>query len=274
MIRKIPVLLFLLPVILASCATTKDKKSFSYFNNLPKDSVYVVKDLVSEDADQKLKPGDVISIRVSTLDQATNVLFNEGVFTTTNNASGGNGVLQTDGYKLDSKGDVQLPLIGKLNLKGKSLEEAQNIITQKIATQAKNPIVSIRLLNAQVMVMGEVGRPGPINITDRKTSVLEAIGRAGEITGTGKKNEILVIRTNNGQKEHAFLNLNDIAVIGSPYYYLRQDDMVIVYPTNLKEKQVRGALRGIEITNLSFSILGSSLSLLNLYFNLRYLTQK
>lgn len=274
MIRKIPVLLFLLPVVfLASCATTKDKKSFSYFNNLPKDSIYVVKDAVSEEADQKLKPGDVISIRVSTMDQATNVLFNEGVFTTGANAAGGNGALQADGYKLDSKGNVQLPLIGKLNLQGKSLEEAQNIITQKIATQAKNPIVSIRLLNAQVIVMGEVGRPGPINITDRKTNILEALGRAGEITGTGKKNEVLVIRTNNGQKEHVFLNLNDIAVISSPYYYLRQDDMVIVYPTDLKEKQVRGALRGIEITNLSFAIIGSSLSLLNLYFNLRYLTK-
>ncbi|RYD99852.1 MAG: polysaccharide export protein [Sphingobacteriales bacterium] len=272
--RKIPVLFFLLPVILASCATTKDKKSFSYFNNLPKDSVYVVKDAVSEDADPKLKAGDVISIRVSTLDQTTNILFNEGVLTTGANATSGNGTLQTDGYKLDSKGNVQLPLIGKLNLQGKSLEEAQIIITQKIATQAKNPIVSIRLLNAQVMVMGEVGRPGPINITDRKTSILEAIGRAGEVTSTAKKDEILVIRTNNGQKEHAFLNLNDIAVINSPYYYLRQDDMVIVYPTNLKEKQVRGALRGIEITTLSFGILSSSLSLLSLYFNLKYLTEK
>lgn len=273
MIRKILLLITSLSIILGSCATSKDKKSFSYFNNLPKDSIYVVKDAFSEEADQKLKPGDVISIRVSTLDQATNVLFNEGVFTTATNATGGNGVLQTDGYKLDSKGNVQLPLIGKLNLQGKTLEEAQGIITQKISTQAKNPIVSLKLLNAQVMVMGEVGRPGPISITDRKTSVLEAIGRAGEVTNTGKKDEVLVIRTNNGMKEHVFLNLNDIAVIGSPYYYLRQDDMVIVYPTNLKEKQVRGALRGIEITNLSFGILSSSLSLLNLYFNLRYISK-
>lgn len=254
--------------LFASCAPIKDKKSFSYFNNLPKDSIYVIKD-EGVTFDQKLKSGDVLSIKVSTLDAETNLLFNEGLQPGTGNSGSGGSTLQSSGYKLDRNGDIYMPLIGQLNLEFKTQEEVQAIITQKISKQVKNPIVAVRLLNAQVMVMGEVGNPGLINISDRKTTLLEAIGRAGEITPTGDKKAVLVMRTTKGNKEFAFVDMNDVAALSSPYYFLHQDDVVVVYPNKLKEKAVRGSASGAQVAQLSLGFLSTGLSIVSLILLLR-----
>ncbi len=236
----------------SSCSVSKDKKSFTYFNNLPGDTLFITKDQ-NQDVEQRLKPADVVSIRVATLDNVSNTLFNEPA-------------LQTDGYKLDINGDINFPIVGKVNLKGRTIEEASTLLTQKISAQVKNPIVNVRLLNAQVLIMGEIATPGMVNISDRKTTLLEAIGRAGDIKASGKKDDILVIRTQNGNKEYARVNLNDKNAIYSPYYFLRQDDVVVINPTKLREKESRGELRGYQSTQIALSIMGSAVGLLSLYF--------
>lgn len=245
-------LLVLITFGVASCSVSKDKKSFTYFNNLPEDTFFVTKDQ-NENVEQRLKPADVVSIRVATLDNVSNTLFNEPA-------------LQTDGYKLDVNGDINFPIIGKVNLKGKTIEEASTILTQRISVQVKNPIVNVRLLNAQVLMMGEITTPGLVNISDRKTTLLEAIGRAGDIKATGRKDNVLVIRTQNGNKEYARVNLNNKDAIYSPYYFLHQDDVVVINPTKLKEKESRGELRGYQSTQIALSIMGSAVGLLSLYF--------
>lgn len=245
-------LLVLIAFGVTSCSVSKDKKSFTYFNNLPEDTLFITKDQ-NVDVEQRLKPADVVSIRVATLDNVSNTLFNEPA-------------LQTDGYKLDINGDINFPIVGKVNLKGKTIEEASTLLTQKISAQVKNPIVNVRLLNAQVLIMGEINTPGLVNISDRKTTLLEAIGRAGDIRPTGKKDDILVIRTQNGNKEYARVNLNDRNSIYSPYYFLRQDDVVVINPTKLKEKESRGELRGYQATQIGIGFFSSAVGLLNLYF--------
>lgn len=245
-------LLVLIAFGVTSCSVSKDKKSFTYFNNLPQDTLFITKDQ-NVDVEQRLKPADVVSIRVATLDNVSNTLFNEPA-------------LQTDGYKLDINGDINFPIVGKVNLKGKTIEEASTLLTQKISAQVKNPIVNVRLLNAQVLIMGEINTPGLVNISDRKTTLLEAIGRAGDIRPTGKKDDILVIRTQNGNKEYARVNLNDRNSIYSPYYFLRQDDVVVINPTKLKEKESRGELRGYQTTQIAIGFFSSAVGLLNLYF--------
>lgn len=245
-------LLVLIAFGAASCSVSKDKKSFTYFNNLPEDTLFITKDQ-NVDVEQRLKPADVVSIRVATLDNVSNTLFNEPT-------------LQADGYKLDINGDINFPIVGKVNLKGKTIEEASTVLTQKISAQVKNPIVNVRLLNAQVLIMGEINAPGLVNISDRKTTLLEAIGRAGDIRPTGKKDDILVIRTQNGNKEYARVNLNDRNSIYSPYYFLRQDDVVVINPTKLKEKESRGELRGYQATQIGIGFFSSAVGLLSLYF--------
>lgn len=228
-------------IFFASCAGSKKKKDFTYFNNLPNDSVLVIAD-ATKSKEIHLMPGDIISIRVSTLDEKATDLFNQGVMNRTQIGGSATSTLQSEGYMLDKNGDINFPLFGLIGLKGKTLEEAQVILTQKITKEVKNPIVNVRLQNAVVTVMGEVGKPGPINISDRPTTVLEAIGRAGDIQPTGKKDDVKVIRRSGAATEYAILNLNDIAVTQSPYYFLQQGDVVVVNSNHVKERIVRGGL--------------------------------
>lgn len=241
--KRTALVLSVAAMFLASCTSSKKKKDFTYFNNLPEDSVYIVKDAI-ENKETKLMPGDIITIRVSTLDDKSTELFNQGVLSRAPGAyASATSTLQTDGYMLDKNGDINFPVFGRILLKGKTLEETQRILTQKISAEVKNPIVNVRLQNAIVTVMGEVGKPGPINISDRTTTVLEAIGRAGDIQPTGKKNDVKVIRrSNDGVTEYAILNLNNISATNSPYYFLQQGDIIVVNSNHVKERIVRGGL--------------------------------
>jgi polysaccharide export outer membrane protein len=251
--------------LLGSCAPSKNKKQFTYFENLPKDSVVITQD-VHKDYQLRLQPGDVLSIKVATLNEQSNKLFNEGVLSPEGSNRYVNQTLSSEGYKIDQEGNINFPLIGKVNLKDKTVGEAQAVLAKEISKEAKNPIVNVRLLNAKVTVIGEVKNPGIVNISERKTSVLEALGAVGDIQSTGKKDNVLVIRNNQGKKEYARLNLRDLHVYESPYFYLQQDDVVVVDPTPAKERIVRGALDNREIVQLSVGVLSSAIGLLNLYF--------
>lgn len=262
--RKKLIILGVVAVLFSSCAPSKKKKQFTYFDNLPNDSVLIASD-VHKDHELRLKKGDVLSVKVSTLDDQSNRLFNEGVLSSDPASRATNPTLQSEGYRIDQEGNINFPVIGKISIAGKTVGETQSIITQEVSKQVKNPIVNVRLLNAQVSVIGEVKMPGSVNISDKRTSVLEALGAAGDIQMTGKKDNVLIIRTNNGIKEYARLDLTDINVYRSPYFYLQQDDVIIVDPTAAKERVVRGSLTNREIVQLSIGSFSAVVSLINLY---------
>lgn len=249
-----------LTLLFSSCAGTKDKKGFTYFNNLPEDSLYV-NQYRNLSKVLFLQPGDIITIKLSTMDDISNRLFNQGVLqnniSTIASGMGNENTLQTDGYLLDVNGAINFPVFGLIDLNGKTIEEAQTILTQKISTQVKNPIVNVRLRNAIVTVMGEVGSPGIVNISDRRTTLLEAIGRAGDIQTTGQKNDIKVIRTIGNKTEFATINLNDIASTQSPFYILQQGDIIVVNSTSEKQRIVRGALDGRGAATLTFGVISA-----------------
>lgn len=252
-------------LVLGIFSCSPKNRSLTYFNNLP-DSAYVVKQ-VNNKTEQRVQVDDVISIKVSTLNAESNNLFNAGVLTTTGSAQSGSAL--SEGYKVDQNGNINFPVLGKVHVAGKTLEEIQTIITQQISTQVKSPIVNVRLLNAQVMVLGEVVAPGAVNISARKTTILEAIGRAGDITATGKKNNVLLIRENGDKREMIRLNLNDVSVINSPFYYVQQNDLILVEATNRKERQTKGIPDAISISTLTLSTVATALGLYSIIKNLK-----
>ena len=97
-----------------------------------------------------------------------------------------------------------------------------------------NPIVTIRFLDAMVTVLGEVRTPGNYPLSNGRRTILEALGAAGDITQYGRRDNVLVIRENGGKKEFARLNLNTVDVFASPYFYLQQNDVVVVEPNQAR----------------------------------------
>ena len=102
---------------------------------------------------------------------------------------------------------------------------------------AENPVVTVRMSNYKISVLGEVNKPGMFNVSNEKINILEALAQAGDLTIYGVREKVKLIRENaNGKKEIVNLNLNDAEIINSPYYYLQQNDIVYVEPNKVKAR--------------------------------------
>ncbi|WP_460924023.1 polysaccharide biosynthesis/export family protein [Pontibacter brevis] len=186
-----------------------------------------------------IKPEDLLSITVMTLNPESNMLFNTGVLQPVGNNSGvrqqqqgGNDAAQ--GYLVDDQGFIEFPVLGRIKLAGLTREEANNKLTAELRKYLEEPIVKVRYMNFRVTVIGEVSSPTVITAMDDNLNVIEALGMVGDMTLYGKREDVLVIREENGIRTMARLNLNDSKVFDSPYFNLHQNDVLYVEPDKAK----------------------------------------
>ena len=140
--------------------------------------------------------------------------------------SAGNPTLM--GYIVDHKGEIEYPRLGALYVEGLTKSQLADLLKDSLKNVLTNPTVNIRFLTFKVNVLGEVGTQGPITIPGEKLTILEAIGMAGGITWNGKRDDVKVIRETNGVREMGLIDLTSQDLFKSPYYHLRQNDIVIV----------------------------------------------
>lgn len=188
-----------------------------------------------------IQKGDLLGITVYSDDPlATAAVTNPVVNNTTVlNSQGGmgnpglattTGASSLQGFVVSQSGEVQLYKLGAIVAEGKTKKQLGDTLALLYASQGllKNPFVEVRFLNYKISVIGEVARPGTFSIPTDKLSAFEAIGLAGDITTYGRRDNVLVVREINGQRTFGRLNLRDPNVFLSPYYYLQQNDMVLV----------------------------------------------
>jgi polysaccharide biosynthesis/export protein len=135
-----------------------------------------------------------------------------------------------NGYLVNQQGDLQLYKLGLIHSEGLTKDQLADTLEYFYAKQGllKNPYVEVRFLNYKITVIGEVNKPGPFTVPTDKISAFEAIGLAGDITIYGRRDNVLIVREINGVRQFGRLNLKDPNVFLSPYYYLQQNDMVLV----------------------------------------------
>lgn len=180
-----------------------------------------------------IQPDDILSITVSSLNPESNVLFNNVILPTNANTGGVIAATKgTEGYQVDKSGFINFPVIGKVLLSGLTKEQAIDKMTNEIKVHVKNPIVNIRFMNFKVTVIGEVSKPSTFTVDTEKINVLEALGLAGDMTSYGKRENVLIIREQQGVRKTTRINLNNKDVLNSPYFYLQQNDIVYVEPSN------------------------------------------
>lgn len=137
-------------------------------------------------------------------------------------------------YMVDSTGCINFPVLGKIQLAGKTKAEAIAYLEGRISASVKDPVVTINFLNFTVNVLGEVTRPGKIRVESERITVLEAIAQAGDLTPYGKRNTVKVVREQDGQLQFGTLDLNAPDIFRSPFYYLQQNDIVYVEPNGVR----------------------------------------
>ena len=151
--------------------------------------------------------------------------------------SGGGQAGQNSGYLVDGNGFIDYPVVGKIKVAGLTIRQAKETIQSQIKDYLKDPVVEVRILNYKITVLGDVNRPGTVVAPNHKINLVEALAAAGDVLITGRKDHIMVIREQEGRREFAYLNLNSRNVFSSPYYYLRQNDIVYVEPSRVRRQE-------------------------------------
>ena len=183
-----------------------------------------------------VKPKDILSIIVSSKNPELVVAFNLPIYSyqagsTRESSSYTQRIL---GYHVDSEGDIEFPLLGKLHVAGMNREQLSEMIKQKLISEnlLKDPIVIVEFMNFYISVLGEVKTPGTFNITEDRITLLQALSRAGDMTIYGRRDNVLVQREINGVVTYFRVDIRSEALLKSPVYYLQQNDIVYVEPNN------------------------------------------
>lgn len=144
---------------------------------------------------------------------------------------------QKQTYVVDREGNINFPILGKLHVAGLSTAQVADEITRRIAEDVEAPYVRVELVNFRIKVMGEVAKPGSFKFDTERVTVLDALAEAGDMTIFGRRDNVTVWREENGVATYHKLNLNDSKIINSPYYYLKQNDVVYVEPGSSRSGQ-------------------------------------
>jgi polysaccharide export outer membrane protein len=148
-------------------------------------------------------------------------------------------------YLIDSEGNIDYPVLGKIKLEGLTIEEAKLLFKKKFADGQLliDPVVIVRINNYRISVFGQVNSPGVYPVTGERISILEAIAAAGDLAITGKRDNVLVIRDFNGAKTYTRIDLTSKEVFNSPVYYLTQNDVIYVEPNSFGVSRASGDAR-------------------------------
>jgi polysaccharide biosynthesis/export protein len=210
-------------IVLSSCVSKKD---IVYFQN---DEIDQAK--VSNSYRTIIKPDDLLQITITALDIEAVRPFNLAAVTYATSSNSAIGVAQQQTYLVDTNGEIDFPVLGKLKIGGLTRNEVIDILKGKLSPDyIKEPNVNINIANYKISVMGDVRMPGSYNIPNERITILDALALAGDVNISGQRNNILIIREEENKKVQYRVDLRSNALLTSPVYYLQQNDVVYVEP--------------------------------------------
>ena len=225
-------LLLLSILMLGSCVS---RKQLTYFRTLSSDDAKEINEHLPSLPEPTVKINDALIITVTALDPEAVLPYN---LPSVSYATPTSSVVPTTSsfqyYTVDAQGCIDFPVLGKLYVEGMTQSEVINLIQEKLKGQIVDPIVTMRFLNAKVTVLGEVRSPGNYSLNNGRMTLLEALGAAGDVTQYGRRDNVLIIRDVRGQLEFVRLDLSSDDIFTSPYFYLQQNDVVVVEPNQAR----------------------------------------
>ncbi|CAI9679803.1 polysaccharide biosynthesis/export family protein [Elizabethkingia anophelis] len=239
---KIRSILLLLIAILtiASCRTRND---INYLQDVDKAATETALQM----GNNTLQPGDQLVINIMAKDLDVVKPFNQNYSSgqilqnpqISGNANPSIPLSSGPTYIIDQNGKIDFPILGKLDTKGLTLDKFKESLYNRVIRYVKDPIISVKLINFRISVMGEVTRPGEYIIADGQTNLMKALALAGDLTMYGIRDNILLVRTIDGKMEKVRVDITRSDFINSPYYNLKQGDVIYVSANKTKEKTSR-----------------------------------
>ncbi|PTQ99365.1 polysaccharide export outer membrane protein [Mucilaginibacter yixingensis] len=232
-------------LLFSSCS---NEKNLVYFTNLRKDSVILVQ---AHALQTIIAKNDILQVNISTLDETTNRDLNLGASANSNVAGAING------YLVDETGVIKLPQLGAIKAEGLTKNQLAQVITDALLSKqlAKDPIVTVRILNYKITVLGEVQHPGVVAVPNERITLPEALGEAGDLTPYASRDSIRLIREANGKRIVKIFSLNKDQAFDSDIYNLQNQDIIYVKPSKLRAESTDRSLQYASIGMSAVSLL-------------------
>lgn len=235
---------------LASCGSVKD---IAYFQNRVVDNP----ESIDKHAGIIIQPKDMLSIVVSSRNPELVVMFNLPVIS----YQAGSEMMTSAtnqrllGYIVDNEGYIDFPVLGPIKVAGLTRWELSELIKSRLLSEGllSDAVVTVEFMNFKVSVIGEVNSPGTYTIQGDKVTILQAISLARDLTIFGERENVCVIRERDGERTMYEVNLCDVSMFKSPAYYLQQNDIVYVQPSEIKARQSTTDDKSLRMTSIFVS---------------------
>ena len=255
--------IFFFTIFLIALASCKEAKQVIYLKEAETLPIELLQQK-SEPANVKIAIGDELSLKIESDDQESVAMFNREVLVSSENQLSTTKNTSDVSYKVDVNGNITLPIIGKVSVVGLTIYEAEQLIASLIYPQyvKKEPVVTMGISNFKITILGDVNSPGVIDIEKDRVNILEALAMAGDLNITGRRNNVMLIRTqDDGSREIYRYDLNDKYLLFSPYFNLKQNDMIYVEQNRSK---TRNAFTLPTVVTFSLSMVSTVVSIATL----------
>ena len=239
---KTIILYFILILGIASLNSCQTSRQLPYFKDLS-ETVPVSKIATSPYQPLRLQANDEIQVTISSSSPEASHFFNLIATSQPISASSVTVATPSQGfnnlYHVSFGGGITIPVLGDIKVEGMTTEEVKADILQRLKDYLKDPVVIVTLTNFKVTVIGEVNKPVVIPVNGQTINVLEAVGASGDMTVFGMRKNVKIIRKlPDGNTEVAILDFNNSSVMQSPYFQLKQNDIIYIQPN--KNKGIQG----------------------------------
>ncbi|WP_285544337.1 polysaccharide biosynthesis/export family protein [Dyadobacter frigoris] len=235
-------------VIWGGATSCVSPKTIVYFQG---DSSRLHSQEITQNYIPTIQSNDLLSIVVGSLNSEANEMFNTAntaMTASTNYSSVSSGArMQPLGYLVNLDGYIEMPMIGKIKIKGLTTSVASDSIRLRLLNFLKEPSVMVRNLNFKVSVLGEVRSPSVYVIPDEKITLPEVLSMAGDLTIYGNRSNVMIIREENGKREYSRIDLTSRDIFNSPYYYLHKNDVIYVEPVKSKMLDTDSRVRTVPL---------------------------
>lgn len=258
-------ILILSACMLAACSVPKD---IAYIQ----DKTTGVAETFNGNTGIEIQPQDMLDITVSSSrSPELAVMFNLSSSTTSIGSEiMGSGQNRITGYVVDNEGCIDFPVLGTIQVAGMNRWALASKIKEEILGRGllSDAVVTVEFMNFKISVIGEVNSPGTYTISGDKVTILQGLALARDLTIFGKRTNVSVIREENGQRIIYNLDLTSSNLFTSPAYYLKQNDVIMVEPSDIKKRQSTVDDKNLRITSIAISTGSLLLTVVNLIINL------
>lgn len=222
--------IFIIPMVLmwlSSCTTSKE---IVYMQDIEQTEFQPL----TSRYEAKIKKDDLLAIIVSGPDKSVVAPYN---LTMSDNSLGSSNMdpeKSTLSYLVDTDGDINFPILGKIHVEGMTRAELVNFLTEEICKDVKDPIVYVSFRNYKITVLGEVKNPGTYTMDSEKISIFQALGKAGDLQLTAQREGIILIREVKGVPTYHKIDLKSADIMNSEYFFMQQNDVLYVPPSAVR----------------------------------------